>query len=376
MNKAVIQRIALFMAMLIGLECLPVEALAVENQVNASTYTPTLDINEEETPIEVVGELEDQRSAYTKSFRLSDGTISTVEYESDVHYKDEDGEWQPIDNSLIFEDSQGNTGAEAEAASLAAEVAENTENAGDTQVQSSEQEVTDPSENAEDVEGNEGQSTSEVSKDNPNGDSAAVQSQVEQLTEVTQEQGEVTANSDEDSIAVQSQSSDDVEETDGYKTEAGKVNFKFAKNANQKNLVRINQGKYKLSIALQKKNKNKAVEIENMESVASEDNNTGDLASQMVAENISSSVIYKNIQDGIDLQYVTSGSNLKENIIVNQTKDNYQFSFEIKAQNLAIKQENNTIVLYDSSTNQQVYEMPECIWKIAMVNSQIVLHIL
>lgn len=358
MNKAVIQRIALFMAMLIGLECLPVEALAVENQVNASTYTPTLDINEEETPIEVVGELEDQRSAYTKSFRLSDGTISTVEYESDVHYKDEDGEWQPIDNSLIFEDAQGNTGAETEAASLATEVAENTENAGDTQVQSSEQEVTDPSENAEDVEGNEDQSTSEVSKDNPNGDSAAVQSQVEQLTEVTPEQGEVTANSDEDSIAVQSQSSDDVEETDGYKTEAGKVNFKFAKNANQKNLVRINQGKYKLSIALQKKNKNKAVEIENMESVASEDNNTGDLASQMVAENISSSVIYKNIQDGIDLQYVTSGSNLKENIIVNQTKDNYQFSFEIKAQNLAIKQENNTIVLYDSSTNQQVYEMP------------------
>ena len=358
MNKAVIQRIALFMAMLIGLECLPVEALAVENQVNASTYTPTLDINEEETPIEVVGELEDQRSAYTKSFRLSDGTVSTVEYESDVHYKDADGEWQPIDNSLIFEDAQGNTGAEAEAASLATEVAENTENTGDTQVQSSEQEVTDPSENAEDVEGNEDQSTSEISKDNQNGDSAAVQSQVEQLTEVTQEQGEVTANSDEDSIAVQSQSSDDVEETDGYKTEAGKVNFKFAKNANQKNLVRINQGKYKLSIALQKKNKNKAVEIENMESVASEDNNTGDLASQMVAENISSSVIYKNIQDGIDLQYVTSGSNLKENIIVNQTKDNYQFSFEIKAQNLAIKQENNTIVLYDSSTNQQIYEMP------------------
>lgn len=165
-KKTITKRIALFMAMLIGLECLPVEALAVENQVNASTYTPTLDINEEETPIEVVGELEDQRSAYTKSFRLSDGTVSTVEYESDVHYKDEDGEWQPIDNSLIFEDAQGNTGAEAEAASLATEVAENTENTGDTQVQSSEQEVTDPSENAEDVEGNEDQSTSEVSKDN------------------------------------------------------------------------------------------------------------------------------------------------------------------------------------------------------------------
>ena len=62
--------------------------------------------------------LEDQRSVYTKSFRLSNGTVSTVEYESDVHYKDEDDEWQPIDNSLIFEDSQGNTGAEAESGTI------------------------------------------------------------------------------------------------------------------------------------------------------------------------------------------------------------------------------------------------------------------
>lgn len=62
--------------------------------------------------------MEDQRSAYTKSFRLSDRTISTVEYESDVHYKDEDDEWQPIDNSLIFEDAQGNTGAEAESSTI------------------------------------------------------------------------------------------------------------------------------------------------------------------------------------------------------------------------------------------------------------------
>ena len=343
-NKTIIRRIALFMAMLIGLECLPVEALAVENQTDASTQTPVLDVNEEETPIEVVGELEDQRSAYTKSFRLSDGTISTVEYESDVHYKDENGEWQPIDNSLTFEDAQGNVGAEAEAASAAEETAQ--------QVQASKEDA----EATENTEENKEQSTGEVSEDTLNDESSVNQEQ--ESTDETQTQSELTENSDENSIAVQSQSTDDVEETDGYKTGAGKVNFKFAKNANQKNLVRIKQGNYKLSISLQKKNKNKAVEIENTESITAENSDADDLAAQMSAKNISSSVIYKNIQDGIDLQYVTSGSNLKENIIVNQTRDEYQFSFEIKAQNLAIKQENNTIVLYDSTTNKKIYEMP------------------
>lgn len=301
----------------------------------------------------MVGELEDQRSAYTKSFRLSDGTISTVEYESDVHYKDENGEWQPIDNSLTFEDAQGNVGAEAEAASAAEETAQNAESAVNAQQVQAPKEDTEATENTEE---NKEQSTGEVPEDTLNNESSVNQEQ--ESTDETQTQSELTESSDENSIAVQSQSTDDVEETDGYKTGAGKVNFKFAKNANQKNLVRIKQGNYKLSISLQKKNKNKAVEIENTESITAENSDANDLAAQMSAKNISSSVIYKNIQDGIDLQYVTSGSNLKENIIVNQTRDEYQFSFEIKAQNLAIKQENNTIVLYDSTTNKKIYEMP------------------
>ena len=58
-------------------------------------------------------------------------------------------------------------------------------------------------------------------------------------------------------LSEDNEQTNDVQDTDGYTTKAGPVNFKFAKNANQKNLVRIQQGDYKLSFALQNRNKDK-----------------------------------------------------------------------------------------------------------------------
>ncbi len=336
--------------------------MAVENQANDATQNQALKIAEEDTPVEVVGELEDSRTAYTKSFRLSDGTVSAVEYDSDVHYKDENGEWQPINNSLTFEDSQGNTGAAAEAASAAQEAAQYAAAdaqqpvSGDEQKNFASHEETLNAENGLNNNSNVIQNPYHVSEGIESGESIDAHTETQQPAKEAENQDANISIDDEILTASQNVSSDDIEETDGYKTEAGKVNFKFAKNANQKNLVRIQQGKYKLSLSLQNRNRNKTVEIENTEALTPGDRD--DLASQMTAENISSSVIYKNIQDGIDLQYVTSGSNLKENIIVNKARDNYAFSFEIKAKNLAVKQEKNTIVLYDSSTDKPVYEMP------------------
>ena len=353
MNKKIIKRLALFLAVLISFECLPVEALAVNNNANNATQIQPFEINEEETPLEVVGELEDQRSAYMKSFRLSDGTISAVEYESDVHYLDEQGKWHPIDNSLVFEDVQGNTGAEAEAASEARDAAvvstenlestvEDPQNSSVAQQENSDlkDELTAAEKESQDTDFEAAETESQAAEQQPNEDSSS----------------QINVQDDAAALTAQNESSNDVEETDGYKTAAGNVNFKFAKNANQKNLVRIEQGKYKFSLSLLKRNKNKNVEIENTETFA--DENSDDPIDQMSAPNISSSVIYKNIQDGVDLQYITSGSNLKENIIVNQVKNDYEFSFEIKAKDLGIKQAENTIILYDVSTNETVYEMP------------------
>ena len=48
----------------------------------------------------VVGEVEELRGANEKHFRLSDGSFAALSYEETVHFLDENGEWQEIDNSL------------------------------------------------------------------------------------------------------------------------------------------------------------------------------------------------------------------------------------------------------------------------------------
>ncbi|MCL2843478.1 MAG: DNRLRE domain-containing protein, partial [Oscillospiraceae bacterium] len=49
---------------------------------------------------DVVGELVHLRESNVKHFRMSDGSIIAVMYDTDVHFQDEDGEWVDIDNSL------------------------------------------------------------------------------------------------------------------------------------------------------------------------------------------------------------------------------------------------------------------------------------
>ena len=51
----------------------------------------------------VVGEVDDLRSEDGKHFRLSDGSFLSVSYGMPVHYTDEDGQWQDIDNTLTFQ---------------------------------------------------------------------------------------------------------------------------------------------------------------------------------------------------------------------------------------------------------------------------------
>ena len=47
-------------------------------------------------------------------------------------------------------------------------------------------------------------------------------------------------------------------------------------------------------------------------------------------ENLSSSVRYNEILDGVDLEYVVYSNNVKENIIVKERKEEYNYSFELK----------------------------------------------
>lgn len=91
----------LVLAMLI--QMIPPQALALssnEDSVVASVTEP-----EPQPVVTVLGEVEELREEDTKHFRLSDGSFVAVSYGLPVHYENEDGQWQDIDNSLSLETS-------------------------------------------------------------------------------------------------------------------------------------------------------------------------------------------------------------------------------------------------------------------------------
>ncbi|MBQ7389734.1 MAG: hypothetical protein IJW02_01355 [Clostridia bacterium] len=58
------------------------------------------------------------------------------------------------------------------------------------------------------------------------------------------------------------------------------------------------------------------------------------LQKMMNLEKLSSKVIYRDVLDGVDLEYVAYSMNVKENIIVKERKDSYSYSFELKLNGL------------------------------------------
>ncbi len=199
-----------------------------------------------------VGEILSLRDESSKQFLMSDGTVSLVQYETDVHYQDAQGEWQEIDNSL-----------------------------------------------------------------------------------------------------------GDEEDNSGYSTKAGKVKFKFAKNPNANFLVRIMQGIYHIffsAVDAQKQSEGAAIS----ESTVEWDAEDASIISQMKAENIHSKVVYENLFEDTDVEYITSGSSLKENLVVKEAREDYTYSFEIQTNKIDIRQgEDGQIGFYKEGTEELLYVIPK-----------------
>lgn len=55
---------------------------------------------------ERVRERKELRERSSKTYEMSDGTYESVLYAEDIHYKDSDGEFVPIDNSIVDEEKK------------------------------------------------------------------------------------------------------------------------------------------------------------------------------------------------------------------------------------------------------------------------------
>lgn len=241
-----VQILALVMTILILTISFPISVFADFSQeetkdTNIETDVDTV-VDSTKEDVFVLEENKALREENVKHFKLSDGTTRAVIYAQAVHYKDNDGKWIDIDNSLTLNGSEYSTN--------------------------------------------------------------------------------------------------------------NKSNIKFANKSDSNGLISIKEGDYKIEFTPLNTNK-VGVVIENPQ-----ENNSRKFEDISKLNSMVSKAVYEDIYDGIDVEYILVGNNIKENIIVKEMQEEYTFSFELKLNKLSAELANGAIILSDFDSGEKIYEIP------------------
>ncbi len=247
MKKFSIKSLCVILSILTAIMSLPMTAFALDLSDNNTASEIVESSGDVLTAQKDIIEMTDMRTASVKYFRLEDGSYYAAQYDSAVHYQDENGDWQDIDNTLAV---------------LGSEI--------------------------------------------------------------------TTSN----------------------------AKIKFAKKTTgNSSLFTLHDGNRKLTLSLDGTAKKIAGEITNYETEFGED--ATKLQKMTTLDKINASVIYRDILPGVDLEYVVTGLNIKENIIVKERAENYSYSFTMQLNNLtATLNEKGEIIISESSSDEAVYIIP------------------
>ena len=107
-----LKNIAAAMAAVLAIQVIPFSAMAVGDEINDTFDHEAIidklhaDEAENAEAQAIVAEETGMRSENEKHYRLEDGSYVAAQYPTAVHYKDENGNWVDIDNTLSFEESK------------------------------------------------------------------------------------------------------------------------------------------------------------------------------------------------------------------------------------------------------------------------------
>ena len=139
-----------------------------------------------------------------------------------------------------------------------------------------------------------------------------------------------------------------------YANESARV--KFSKKINgSATLFELKDGNTKLTLSLIGANNGTSGIVTNGTD-AEEDT---ELQKMMNLEALSSTVLYPDALDGVDLEYIVSSLSIKENIIVKEQKESYSYSFELKLNGLVAElSESGDVLIYGGDTVKYVIPSP------------------
>lgn len=244
-----LKNVACVLSILMMLYAVPTNVFAeLIDAIDGAPENQADEVTVEDTLKKEVFEVIDRREETVKHFRTEDGSFTAVQYNVPVHEKDENGEWQDIDNTLSESGSE-------------------------------------------------------------------------------------------------------------YATSNARVKF-AKKTTGNSTLFTLHDGNRKITMSLSGANKKVEGQVTNNQSEFPED--ATQLQKMMTLDKLSSKILYPEILDGVDLEYVVNSCNIKENIIVKERADSYSYTFEIKLNNLeAVLCEDGSVAISDPDTNEVVYTIPK-----------------
>ncbi|MCL2546993.1 MAG: carbohydrate binding domain-containing protein, partial [Oscillospiraceae bacterium] len=288
MKKTLCNALAIALSLVMVLHILPLQSIAESSEAqkfeyseitsyptDGSEYPEVYDTDrlvdedweqQEITAEDIVGEIVELREEDVKHFRLVDGSYIAVQFDHAVHYQNEDGEWEDIDNRL----EQGET-------------------------------------------------------------------------ERLQRRGRGNRGRDRDHSTTRS-----------WSRRGGRNNIDLPQQGRDNEpLISFERDGHSVSISLPGANPVQAVII------TPEQPYDDCLGEAVTPQNIMSILRYENILDGVDIEYVFFGEDVKENIIVHNPRDDYSFVFELDLGNLApVEVEDGSIYLVNPVNGEAIYQIP------------------
>ena len=144
----------------------------------------------------------------------------------------------------------------------------------------------------------------------------------------------------------------------GSELSTGNSRIKFVKKiTGNGNIFTLHENNTKITMGLVgAEKKTEGVAINNN----SDKNIESTLGKMTNLENISSTIRYEDILDGVDIEYVVHSLNIKENIIVKEKKDSYSYSFTIELNNLTatLADDGNVYITSFDGTTQYIIPAP------------------
>lgn len=333
MKSHFLRSLAVFLTLAMLIQLLPVQVLAVDedeftpedvvlSEESEDIIAPFEELAAEESmPADISFEVEALREENIKQFRMNDGSYIAVQYATPVHYEDENGQWQDIDNTLYFDSVNTAKVYSARNGQEYLSFAANLQGGdlfstsfGDYSVHLS------LFGTSADAEEDVTQTTSpEDSTLNPETSESA---SVSEATEPMPKQGvsEITTPTTTEDASYSVTQSDAV----------------FAEKALQ----------FHGAVEAQIQDGSEAMSV------------STEAETSFLPDTLSSSLLYENVYDSVDLKYEVFGYNIKESIIVNQPRDCYEFSFVMQLDSLMpIMQEDGSILLVDDEQTP-IYIIP------------------